>query len=77
MVIVRAFVCLIVFAGAAPAPLFAQFDAATVLGTVRDSSGAVVPGATVTLKNAGTGIAATAVTDENGSYQFLNVRIGT
>ena len=77
MLIVRVFVCLIVLAGFAPASLFAQFDAATVLGTVRDSSGGVVPGATVTLKNAATGIAATAVTDENGSYQFLNVRIGT
>ena len=60
-----------------PALAFAQFDAATVLGTVRDSSGAVVPGATVTLKNVATGITATAVSDENGNYQFLNVRIGT
>ncbi|MEP6914374.1 MAG: TonB-dependent receptor [Acidobacteriota bacterium] len=60
-----------------PGVAAAQFDAATVLGAVRDSSGAVVPGATVTLKNAATGITAAAVTDENGSYQFLNVRIGT
>ncbi len=60
-----------------PATVRAQFDAATVLGTVRDSSGAVVPGATVTLKNVATGITATAVSDENGNYQFLNVRIGT
>jgi hypothetical protein len=55
----------------------AQFDAATVLGAVRDSSGAVVPGATVTLKNTGTGISATTVSDQDGNYQFLNVRIGT
>jgi hypothetical protein len=60
-----------------PAAALAQFDAATVLGTVRDSSGAVVPGATVTLKNLNTGITADAVSDENGNYQFLNVRIGT
>src|SRR4026207_1595984 len=60
-----------------PATVFAQFDAATVLGTVRDSSGAVVPGATATRKNVATGIPATAVSDENGNYQFLNVRIGT
>jgi hypothetical protein len=60
-----------------PAAGFAQFDAATVLGTVRDSSGGVVPGATVTLNNMGTGITASAVSDESGSYQFLNVRIGT
>ncbi len=55
----------------------AQFDAATVLGAVRDSSGAVVPGATVTLKNTETGISATTVSDQDGNYQFLNVRIGT
>jgi Carboxypeptidase regulatory-like domain len=60
-----------------PIPAAAQFDAATVLGAVRDTSGAVVPGATVTLKNDATGITATAVSDENGAYQFLNVRIGT
>jgi hypothetical protein len=60
-----------------PSPLHAQSDAATVLGTVRDSSDSVVPGATVTLRNVSTGITAVAVTDENGNYQFLNVRIGT
>jgi hypothetical protein len=55
---------------------FAQFDTATVLGTVRDADGNVVAGAKVTLTNTGTGIAVTAVTDENGGYQFLNVKIG-
>ncbi len=55
---------------------FAQFDAATVLGAVRDSSGAVVPGAMVTLKNTATGIAATTTSDQDGNYQFLNVRVG-
>ena len=60
-----------------PASAFAQFDTATVLGAVKDSSGAVIPGATVTLKNVATGITATAVTGADGGYQFLNVRIGT
>ena len=46
-----------------PATALAQFDTATVLGTVKDSSGGVVPGATVTLKNVATGITATAVSD--------------
>ncbi len=54
----------------------AQFDAATVLGTVADATGGVVPGATVTLKNAETGITAMTVSDGEGRYQFLNVRIG-
>jgi outer membrane receptor protein involved in Fe transport len=55
----------------------AQFDAATVLGAVVDATGARVPGATVTLKNADTGIVSTTITDSEGNYQFLNVRIGT
>jgi hypothetical protein len=45
---------------------FAQFDTATVVGTVRDDSNAVVPGATITLTNLDTGIAITRVTDSNG-----------
>src|SRR5215208_6022131 len=73
----RTLVAMLVAAVLLPAGAFAQFDTATVLGTVRDSSGGVVPGATVTLKNTATGIVATAVSDENGNYQFLNVRIGT
>jgi len=55
---------------------YAQFDTATVLGTVTDTSGAAVPRATVTLKNLATGITAMAQTDEGGNYQFLNVKIG-
>jgi Carboxypeptidase regulatory-like domain/TonB-dependent Receptor Plug Domain/TonB dependent receptor len=65
--------CVLLIARAA----FAQFDTATVLGSVVDSTGARVPGATVTLKNADTGISATTVSDVEGNYQFLNVRVGT
>ncbi|HMY75457.1 MAG TPA: carboxypeptidase regulatory-like domain-containing protein, partial [Blastocatellia bacterium] len=60
------------------APLaLAQFDTATVLGTVADAAGAALPKATVTLKNVATGITVQAQTDENGNYQFFNVKIGT
>jgi hypothetical protein len=60
-----------------PAPARAQFDTATVLGTVRDASAGLVPGVMVTLRNVDTGITATTVTGGDGSYQFLNVRVGT
>ena len=65
--------CTIFFGGATT---YAQFDTATVLGTVRDNSGAVVPGATVTLASLDTGITASKVTDENGNFEFATVRIG-
>src|SRR5688500_12909667 len=68
---------LVLLAALLPAPVFAQFDTSTVLGSVKDSSGAVVPGATVTLKNVQTGISSTAVTEAEGSYQFLPLRVGT
>jgi hypothetical protein len=60
---------------AAP-PVHAQFETAVVLGTVRDSSGAVIPGVSITLTNVETGITATTQTDTSGNYQFPNVRIG-
>jgi len=54
----------------------AQFETASVLGYIRDGSGAVVRGATVTLINQGTKAQETATTDAQGSYQFTDVKIG-
>jgi hypothetical protein len=56
--------------------LFAQFETAEVLGTVRDASGGAIPQANVTLTNQDTGIQAKTTTDENGDYSFFNVRVG-
>ena len=56
--------------------MFAQFDAAEVLGTLRDASGGVVSKARVVLTNQDTGIQASTSTDDNGAYVFSNVRIG-
>lgn len=56
--------------------LFGQFETAEVLGTVHDTSGAIVPKADVSLLNQDTGILAKAETDENGNYNFFNVRAG-
>ncbi len=55
----------------------AQFETSEVLGTVRDPSGATVSKATVTLTNRGTGIETKTTTDDSGSYDFLNVKVGT
>jgi hypothetical protein len=54
----------------------AQFETATVLGTIQDQNGASIVGATVQLKNTETGITASMITDTNGDYQFVNVKIG-
>lgn len=54
----------------------AQFETSVVLGTVRDATGNVVPGASVTLLNVETGIRSGASTNDVGDFLFLNVRIG-
>ena len=59
-----------------PAALVAQFETATVVGTAKDRSGAVVSQAKVTLTNSETGISAVTETDASGSFEFFNVRIG-
>jgi hypothetical protein len=58
------------------ASAFAQFETATVFGTIRDSTGAVISGSKVTLLSATTGTQQVTTTDGNGEYQFLNVRAG-
>ena len=58
------------------APAWAQFETATVVGSVKDSSGAVVPDAQVTLTNTATGVSAERSSDANGNYEFFTVRIG-
>ena len=54
----------------------AQFEKGTLTGTVTDSSGAVVVGATVTVTGAGTNAVRTATTDSNGSYTITNLSPG-
>jgi len=54
----------------APAPLLAQETTALIEGRVVDDSGAVLPGATVMLRNTETGLARAIVTDAEGRYRF-------
>ena len=56
--------------------IFGQFDTASVLGYVRDSSGAAVPNATVTLTDVNTRVTQTVQTGKDGQYQFASVKIG-
>ncbi len=49
-------------------PAFAQRDMGTVLGTVTDATGAVVPGATVTITEEATGITNVVQSDASGNY---------
>jgi hypothetical protein len=52
----------------------AQSDQGRLRGTVHDQTKAVVPGATITVRNERTGEERTAATDERGSYLVTNLR---
>jgi len=54
----------------------AQVTTATIAGVVQDSSGAVIPGVSVTAKNLETGITRNATTDEGGRYTVPDLTLG-
>src|SRR5215216_1484670 len=64
----------IVFLAATPA--LAQLATAELNSRVTDESGAVLPGATVTVTQTATGLVRTSVTESNGSYLISNLPTG-
>lgn len=60
----------------AAAPAGAQVDTGTILGTVKDASGGVLPGATVTITHEGQSFTLTTVTRTDGTYIFTPIRTG-
>ncbi|HEY7058911.1 MAG TPA: TonB-dependent receptor, partial [Vicinamibacterales bacterium] len=70
-------VAALLIAIAAPRPALAQVDRATLTGTVTDTAGAVVPGATVSITNTATNVASQQQTTDTGSYLFVNLIPGT
>src|SRR5688572_11951882 len=59
------------------APLAAQDNSATINGRVTDSTGAFIPGVTVSLTSPAIQGSRSAVTDETGSYRFNLLPPGT
>src|SRR5262249_13636775 len=55
----------------------AQTATATLSGVVHDPSGALMPGAQLTLRNTANGATRTALTDEQGRYSFLALDPGS
>jgi hypothetical protein len=57
--------------------MLAQSDRGTITGTVSDASGALIPGAKVTLTNTQTGTRAETVTTGTGNYTVPGLSVGT
>jgi hypothetical protein len=58
-------------------PAFGQVQTGGIQGVVTDNSGAVVPGATITIENVDTGIGRKLATDDQGRYAAPSLAIGT
>src|SRR5262245_7116288 len=57
---------------------FAQTSKATLRGTVTDPSGAIVPGAEITVTDVGTNVEARhSISDANGNFEFPELNPGT
>src|SRR6187200_1552677 len=56
---------------------FAQSERGTITGTVRDSSGAVIPAAKVVLTNVLTGVSSTVPSNDGGEYTVPQLQVGT
>ncbi|HJQ34038.1 MAG TPA: carboxypeptidase regulatory-like domain-containing protein [Pyrinomonadaceae bacterium] len=72
----RAFTCLLALVLCAAVAATAQTSTSRITGTVLDSTGAVVPGASVTALNEATGVAQTQATTDAGLYSFASLPVG-
>src|SRR4029453_3514398 len=61
---------------AVPRPSLAQVLYGSILGDIKDSSGAYIPGANVVVTNKNTGLTREAVTDQSGRFTFGDLPAG-
>jgi hypothetical protein len=77
MRIVRTRAVLLAFAFFVSSPLFSQSSNGTIGGSIADSSGAVIPGVTVTATNNATGVVSSVISNDAGVYNFASLLPGT
>src|SRR2546428_4707063 len=56
--------------------VFAQTSTATILGAVKDTTGALIPGVSITIKHTDTGQTRTAISSETGDYNVPLLPVG-
>jgi len=56
---------------------YAQYENGSLVGTIHDSTGAAIAGATVSVMNDATGITSTSAANATGDYEFPSLRVGT
>jgi hypothetical protein len=73
----RSFAAIAVMSSVSMLSSYAQSTQGSMLGSVKDPSGAAVSGATVRLTNTETGATSTDVSGNSGEFQFLNISAGS
>src|SRR6516162_4993952 len=68
------YICAIAVICAFAIPSFSQADQGKISGTVKDQSGAVIPGVSITVKNDRTGEERTALTGEKGDFLVIALK---
>src|SRR5213594_4764051 len=56
--------------------IFGQGGTATILGSVRDTSGALIPGVSITIKHTDSGLTRSVVSSETGNYVAPALPVG-
>ena len=59
-----------------PVSALAQYENGSIVGTVHDASGAVIPNATVTVTNTATGVVSTRTSNGSGDFEVPALRVG-
>src|SRR5207247_7837885 len=72
----RILLCLITILVFSTVTALAQLSTASLNGVVRDSTGAVVAKASVTLRNSDTGVERNTITNDAGTYVFSDINPG-
>ncbi len=67
---------LFLLAALLPGAAFSQTTSSNLVGRVMDTSGAVIPGATVEAENAATGVKSITTSGDDGQYHFNNIPVG-
>jgi hypothetical protein len=75
--VAAALLAVVVLTAIVPATVLAQLTRGTISGTIKDNTGAHLPGVTVTITNNATGVARTVVTDTSGFYRAPALDPGT
>ena len=75
--VLRKFITLLAFSLLLATTAFAQVTTGDITGRVLDAQGNVVPNATVSVRNTGTGLMRTAQTDTEGNYTITQLPAGT